>query len=227
MSDVVRAWSRIENWLRRHRCTADLDALCPPVSQEALRSLEDAVPYPLHPQLVQWLGLHDGALRECSIWPFRFSPIRAEEMEDGPQWFGEMFEEFRGAFTDDGLVPEGPQGPWDPPNAYEFWVPLAVTNTGEYLAVDHRPGDTYGTVREIDCEGSDAWGVVLWESLASMFAEIAAGLESGSGVRGRGRTYRHVPQVVEAPPTITVPSMFGAPVVIDGEPVHRLDWRIE
>lgn len=148
-------------------------------------------------------------------------------MEDGPQWFGEMFEDFRSEFTDDGVEPEGPEGPWDPPNAYEFWVPIAVTNTGEYLAVDHRPGDTYGTVREIDYEGSDAWGTIRWESLASMFAEIADGLESGSGVQGSGRTYRYVPQVIEVPPTTSVPSMSGVPVVIDGEPVNRLDWRIE
>ncbi|MFC7923000.1 SMI1/KNR4 family protein [Streptomyces cinereoruber] len=227
MSDVVQAWTRIENWLHQHHCTVDLEALHPPVSEEVLQSLQDAIPYPLHPHLVQWLRIHDGALQECSVWPFRYFPIRAEGMEDGPQHFGEAFEDFRAEFTDDGLEPEGPEGPWDPPNAYEFWVPIAITVTGEYLVVDHRPGDTYGTVREVDYEGSDVWGVIRWGDLGEMFEEIADGLESGSGVRGRGRTYRHVPLVVEGPPTISVPELYSAPVVVDGDPVKRLQWRIE
>lgn len=227
MSDVIRAWSRIENWLQQHQCTAELDALRPPASEEAIRFLRDAVPYPLHPHLVQWLQVHDGARQECSIWPFRYSPIQAEGMEGGPQHFGEAFGDFRAEFTDDGLEPEGPEGPWDPPNAYEFWVPIAVTDTGEYLAVDHRPGATYGTVREIDCEGSDVWGVIRWKDLGGMFNEIADGLESGSGVRGSGRTHRSVPQLVAGPPAGSAPHLFGAPVAVDGAPVNRLDWRIE
>lgn len=227
MSDVLHAWSRIENWLRRHQCTSDLEALHPPASEEAVRSLQDAVPYPLHPQLVQWLQLHDGAQQECCVWPFRYAPVKAEGMKGGPAHFGEAFEDFRSEFADDGLEPEGPEGPWDPPNAYEFWVPVAVTNTGEYLAVDHRSGDTYGTVREIDFEGSDVWGVIRWQDMGDMFEEIAGGLESGAGVRGRGRTYRHVPQVIEVPPTRTDPHLFGAPPVVDGHPVKRLKWQIE
>ncbi|GAA5205634.1 hypothetical protein GCM10023323_13700 [Streptomyces thinghirensis] len=148
-------------------------------------------------------------------------------MEGGAQYFGEAFEDFRSEFTSEGLEPEGPEGPWDPPNAYEFWVPVAVTNTGEYLAVDHRPGDTYGTVREIDYEGSDGWGVIRWENLGKMFEEIADGLESGSGVRGSGRTHRHVPHVIEVPPATTVPHLSAVPVVTDGDPVKRLAWQTE
>ncbi|MFC4891274.1 hypothetical protein ACFPK5_39865 [Streptomyces beijiangensis] len=93
--------------------------------------------------------------------------------------------------------------------------------------MDHRPGDTYGTVREIDYEGSDVWGVIRWKDLGDMFNEIADGLESGSGVRGSGRTYRYLPQVAEGPPMSSVPHLFGSPVVIDGAPVKRLEWRIE
>ncbi|MFB6551171.1 SMI1/KNR4 family protein [Streptomyces sp. NPDC056405] len=227
MSDIVEAWSRIENWLHQRQCTADLQTLHPPASEGAIQSLQAALPYALHPHLVQWLQTHDGALEGCSIWPFRYSPIRAEGMEGGSERFREAFEDFRAEFTDDGVEPEGPEGPWDPPNAYEFWVPVAVTNTGEYLAVDHRSGDTYGTIREIDYEGSDVWGVIRWDNLGKMFAEIADGLESGSGVRGIGRTYRQVPRVVEVSPTMAVPGMSGAPVVIDGDPVQRLEWRTE
>ncbi|MFK4693616.1 SMI1/KNR4 family protein [Streptomyces pristinaespiralis] len=227
MSDVIQAWSRIENWLHQHQCTANLEALRPPAPEGAIQSLQDVLPYPLHPHLVQWLRIHDGALPGSALWPFRYSPIKAEGMEGGPQYFREAFDDFRSEFTDDGLDPEGPEGPWDPPNAYEFWVPIAVTNTGEYLAVDHRPGDTYGSVREIDYEGSDPWGVIRWPSLGEMLDEIADGLESGSGVRGGGRTYRYVPQVIQTPPTITDPPLSGAPLVIDGDLVNRLDWRIE
>jgi hypothetical protein len=148
-------------------------------------------------------------------------------MANGPQAFGEAFEDFRAEFSDDGMDPEGPEGPWDPPNAFDFWVPVAVTNTGEYLAVDHRPGDTYGSVREIDYEGSDPWGVIRWSSLAEMLSEIADGLESGVGVQGGGRTYRYVPQVIQTSPTTTAPHRLGTPVVVDGDPVNRLGWRIE
>ncbi|MFH9984078.1 SMI1/KNR4 family protein [Streptomyces sp. NPDC017179] len=203
--DLIRAWERIETWLREHQCTSALSELHPPASEEAIQSLQNALPYPLHPHLVQWLRIHDGALPESSLWPFRYSPIKADGMEGGPQYFREAFDDFRSEFTDDGLDPEGPEGPWDPPNAYEFWVPIAVTNTGEYLAVDHRPGDTYGSVREIDYEGSDPWGVIRWANLGEILDEIADGLESGSGVQGSGRTYRYVPQVIQTPPTITDP----------------------
>lgn len=148
-------------------------------------------------------------------------------MASGPRSFGEAFDDFRAEFSDDGMDPEGPEGPWDPPNAFEFWVPVAVTNTGEYLAVDHRPGDTYGSVREIDYEGSDPWGVIRWPSLAEMLSETADGLESGAGVQGAGRTYRYVPQVVQTPPTTTEPHRSGTPMAVDGDPVNRLAWRIE
>ncbi|MBT2364754.1 hypothetical protein J7E88_05330 [Streptomyces sp. ISL-10] len=61
MDDLLRAWERIETWLREHQCTRALSELHPPASEQAVRSLQDANPYPLHRHLVQWLGIHGGA----------------------------------------------------------------------------------------------------------------------------------------------------------------------
>lgn len=56
MDDLTHAWERIETRLRHHRCTSALPELRPPAPEEAVQTLQDAIPYPLHPHPAQRLG---------------------------------------------------------------------------------------------------------------------------------------------------------------------------
>ena len=108
MTDLIRAWERVETWLRRHQCTSALSALCPPASDKAVQSLQDAIPYPLHPHLVQWLKIHGGApLYDAPVWPGGFVPYDVEALQGGPAYMVEMLEEFEEAVTSSPPWPPG------------------------------------------------------------------------------------------------------------------------
>ncbi|MER5991461.1 SMI1/KNR4 family protein [Streptomyces viridosporus] len=201
MDDLIHAWERIETWLREHQCTSTLSELHPPASEEALQSLQDAIPYPLHPHLVQWLRIHDGY--NAPIWPpGGFIPYGTESLKGGPGAMADMLEEFHDQFTEEEVQDLG-LTPWADP----LWLPIAGTNTGESLLIDHRPGDTYGAVLEIDYD-LDFWGEVRWKSLGEMIRLMAESLEAGSAMP-YSREYSLVPQV-------------------DGEPSARyLNWKLE
>ncbi|MEV4683128.1 SMI1/KNR4 family protein [Streptomyces kurssanovii] len=201
MDDLIRPWERVETWLREHQCTGALSALRPPASEEAVQSLQDAVPYPLHPHLVQWLGLHDGG--SAPVWPSGgFVPYGTESLKCGPGAMADMLEEFHDQFTEEEIQDLG-LTPW----AHPFWLPIAGTNTGESLLIDHRPGDTYGAVLEIDYD-LDFWGEVRWKNLGEMIRLMAESLEAGSPLP-YSREYSLVRQ-------------------LDGEPAaRRLAWKLE
>lgn len=152
-------WERIEAWLREHQCTSALSSLHPPASEEAVQSLQDAVAYPLHPDLLQWLSVHGGA-------PLCRAPVWADPL----------------------------------------WLPVAGTHTGESLLIDHRPGDTYGSVIEIDYEGNEVTAV-RWRSLGEMVRLMAESLESGLPMP-YSHQYVRVPRLDEGPP-------------------RSLDWKLE
>ncbi|WP_189970258.1 SMI1/KNR4 family protein [Streptomyces violascens] len=193
MSDVVQAWSRIESWLRQHQCTNALSGLRPPASEEAVQSLQDAIAYPLHPHLVQWLGIHDGApLYDAPVWPGGHVPYDVEGLKGGPEYMEEMLEEF------DEQREEDPEhwilDPWADP----LWLPIAGTQTGQSLLIDHRPGDTYGNIIELDYEGSEVTAV-RWKDLGEMVRMMAESLDSGSPMPYSPH-YSRVPQLDEGPP---------------------------
>lgn len=193
VDDLIRAWERIETWLREHQCTSVLSDLHPPASEEAIKSLQDVVPYPLHTHLVAWLGIHGGApMYGAPIWPGGFVPYDVEALKGGPDYMGEMLEEFHDQFGED--PEEWAMGPWADP----LWLPIAGTNTGESLLIDHRPGDTYGNIIEIDYE-SDEVTAVRWKSLGEMIRLMANSLEAGTPMPYSRRSSR-VPQLEEGPP---------------------------
>ncbi|MBL3668362.1 SMI1/KNR4 family protein [Streptomyces sp. M2CJ-2] len=193
MSSLIRAWGRIETWLREHQCTSALSALHPPASEEAVRSLRDAIPYPLHPHLVQWLGIHGGApMYDAPVWPGGYVPYDVEGLKGGPEHMEDMLEEFHEQRDED---PEHwILDPWADP----LWLPVAGTNTGESLLIDHRPGDTYGNVIEVDYEDNEVTAV-RWKSLGEMIRLMAESLESGSPMP-YSRQYSLVPRLDEGPP---------------------------
>ncbi|OIJ85832.1 SMI1/KNR4 family protein [Streptomyces colonosanans] len=194
MNDLIRAWEHIETWLREHQCTSALSKLHPPASQEAIRSLQDAISYPLHPHLVQWLGIHGGApMYDAPIWPGGYVPYDVEALKGGPEYMEEMLDEFNEQRDED---PETwILDPWADP----LWLPIAGTHTGESLLIDHRPGDTYGNIIEIDYEDNEVTAV-RWKSLGEMIRLMAESLESGSPMPCSPQ-YSLVPQLDEGPPS--------------------------
>lgn len=201
MTDLIRAWERIEAWLREHQCTSALSSLHPPASEEAAQWLQDALAYPLHPDLLQWLRIHGGApLYRAPVWPGGHVPYDVDVLAGGPEYMEEMLEEFSEQRAED---PEHwAQDPWADP----LWLPVAGTNTGESLLVDHRPGDTYGSVIEVDYEGNEVTAV-RWRSLGEMVRLMADSLESGLPMPYSDQ-YVRVPRLDEGPP-------------------RSLDWKLE
>ncbi|MGE6836130.1 SMI1/KNR4 family protein [Streptomyces niveus] len=193
MDDLSGAWERIETWLREHRFTVASSELHPAVSEEAVQALQDAIPYPLHPHLVQWLRIHGGTpMYDAPIWPGGHVPYDVEALKGGPDYMREMLEEFHDEFGAD--PEEWAMSPWADP----LWLPIAGTNTGESLLIDHRPGATYGNIIEIDYE-SDEVTAVRWKSLGEMIRLMAQSLETGSPMP-YSRRYSRVPQRHEGPP---------------------------
>lgn len=179
MNDLIRAWERVETWLRAHERAGALAALRPPASEEAVRSLQDAVPYPLHPHLLAWLAIHGGApMYDAPVWPGGHVPYDVEALKGGPAYMAEMLEEFHDQFGEDPA--HWAMYPWADP----LWLPVAGTHTGESLVVDHRPGDTYGNVIEIDYESNEVTAV-RWKSLGEMIVLMADSLETGPDGGGR------------------------------------------
>ncbi|WP_405801572.1 SMI1/KNR4 family protein [Streptomyces sp. NBC_01506] len=199
MDDLSRAWERIEAWLRGHQCTSALSELPPASSEEAVQVLQDAIPYPLHPHLVQWLRIHGGApmndapMNDAPVWPGGHVPYDVEALKRGPDYMREMLEEFHDEFGED--PEEWVMSPWADP----LWLPVAGTHTGESLLVDHRPGDTYGNIIEIDYESNEVTAV-RWKSLGEMIRLMAQSLETGTPVPYSHR-YSRVPQLNEGPPS--------------------------
>jgi cell wall assembly regulator SMI1 len=85
--------------------------------------------------------------------------------------------------------------PWANP----LWLPIAGTNTGESLLIDHRPGDTYGKIIEIDYEGNEVTAA-RWKNLGEMIRLMHESLESGSPMP-YSRQYSRLPQLDEGPPS--------------------------
>lgn len=85
--------------------------------------------------------------------------------------------------------------PWADP----LWLPIAGTHTGESLLIDHRPGDSYGSIIEIDYEDNEVTAV-RWKNLGEMIRLMAESLESGSPMPYSCQ-YSRVPQLVEGPPS--------------------------
>ncbi|MEV7001744.1 SMI1/KNR4 family protein [Streptomyces sp. NPDC093982] len=193
MNDLTHAWARVETWLREHRCVSALEALNPPAGEQATQSLQDAIPYPLHPHLVQWLHIHDGApMYDAPVWPGGYVPYGIDALKGGPEYMAEMLDEFNEQRDED---PENwILAPWADP----LWLPIAGTNTGESLLIDHRPGDTWGNIIEVDYEGNEVTAV-RWQNLGEMLRLMAESLESGSPMP-YSRQYTYVPRLDEGPP---------------------------
>ncbi|ATW50306.1 SMI1/KNR4 family protein [Streptomyces peucetius] len=84
-------------------------------------------------------------------------PYDVEALKGGPGYMEEMLEEFEEQRDED--PDHWILDPWADP----LWLPIAGTNAGSLL-IDHRPGDTYGNIIEIDHGGNEVTAV-RWRSL--------------------------------------------------------------
>ncbi|MFE2543489.1 SMI1/KNR4 family protein [Actinacidiphila glaucinigra] len=164
-NEFSTAWCRVEDWLREH-APADFAALRRPVSDRELADVTDS--FALHHQLMALLSAHNGS-EETSDTGYllpRHTLLSAAQMARHRP------------------VSAAPEARW--------WVPLAITGTGEYLVVDHRPGPGYGAVLQVDHEVGVA-GRKAWPSLLALVTELSGVLESGTPLKMPGcPAYRSV-----------------------------------
>ncbi|MGW6487103.1 SMI1/KNR4 family protein [Streptomyces sp. NPDC055056] len=181
---------RLDAWLKAN-APADYAALNPPAAQDDIGSVTE-YRFTLHPDLVTWLGHHDGATAVKGhggpgvILPGGFILHSAGRMRDGQRTqeeaIAEWVDENESERPDLRDIYEGVYG-------YLFharWVPIATDLTGGNLIVDHRAGDRYGNVLH-GLHGGDTEGPVkVWDSLSRMFQDLADALVEGTAIRFPG-----------------------------------------
>lgn len=171
------AWDRFASWLSVH-CPIDHAALRSPATAEEIAALEARLGFPLHPQLRALLERHNGVMER----PERDNHHAGAFLPLGHRLSGTD----RIARQHGWLVDEGAEviagGVWEEDDlcghAHQ-WVPFAHPNDGGIVFVDHRPGPSYGHVHEMGI-GSGAVDATKWaSSLAELFDDLAASLETG------------------------------------------------
>lgn len=185
--DFNAVLASLDAWLEAN-APADHAALNPPAAQDDIDAVSDRR-FPLHPDLVEWLGRHDGVTAAKGhdgpgvIIPGGFVLHGAEEMSAGQRSLEEAIAEWidENESEDPGLrdIYDGVYGCL----FHVRWVPIATDITGGKLIVDHRGGDRFGNVLH-GLQGGDTDGPVkVWDSLSHMFRDLLAALTEGTEIR--------------------------------------------
>ncbi|WP_329535029.1 SMI1/KNR4 family protein [Streptomyces sp. NBC_01450] len=185
--DLNVVLARLDAWLEAN-APADHAALNPPAAQDDIDAIADRR-FSLHPELVMWLGRHDGVAAAKGhggpgvILPQGFILHAAEGMRAGQRSMEEAIAEWV-----DENESEDPdlRDIYDGVYGYAFharWVPIASDITGGKLIVDHRDGERFGNVlyglHGGDTEGPDK----VWNSLSHMFRDLLDALTGGTEIR--------------------------------------------
>ncbi|MFF4898057.1 SMI1/KNR4 family protein [Streptomyces sp. NPDC001068] len=185
--DLDAVLARIDAWLEAN-APADHAALNPPAAQDHIDAIADRR-FPLHPDLVTWLGRHDGVTATKGhagpgvILPEGFILSGAEGMRAGQRTMEEALAEWI-----DENESEDPdlRDVYDGVYGYLFhvrWVPIATDITGGKLILDHRDGDRFGNVlyglQAGDTDGPEK----VWDSLSHMFRDLLVALSEGTRIR--------------------------------------------
>ncbi|MFE4549484.1 SMI1/KNR4 family protein [Streptomyces sp. NPDC056785] len=197
--DLHAVLARIDAWLEAN-APADLAALNPPAAKDDIDAVADRR-FPLHPDLVTWLGRHDGVTATKGhggpgvILPKGFILSGAEGMRAGQR----TMEEAIGEWVDENESEDpGLRDIYDGVYGYLFhvrWVPIATDITGGKLIVDHRDGDRFGNVL-YGLHGGDTEGPVkVWDSLSHMFRDLLVALTEGTEIRLPGYAHPVTPQL--------------------------------
>lgn len=197
--DLHAVLARIDAWLEAN-APADLAALNPPAAKDDIDAVADRR-FPLHPDLVTWLGRHDGVTATKGhggpgvILPKGFILSGAEGMRAGQR----TMEEAIGEWVDENESEDpGLRDIYDGVYGYLFhvrWVPIATDITGGKLIVDHRDGDRFGNVL-YGLHGGDTEGPVkVWDSLSHMFRDLLVALTEATEIRLPGYTHPVTPHL--------------------------------
>ncbi|MER7469025.1 SMI1/KNR4 family protein [Streptomyces sp. NPDC097981] len=174
--DLATSVALLRGWLETN-APGDIGRLNPAADPNDIR-LISANRFALHPELREWLALHDGVRADRGLTgPGGFIPggyfllgsesmrLGQRDMEKAVAW---SLEEDLVDFVVGNV-------------AHVRWVPIAETHVGSQLVVDHREGPDFGSVLEIDSD-LEVWGVKRWASLAEMFDSTYRALSDGTPV---------------------------------------------
>ncbi|MFI9601500.1 SMI1/KNR4 family protein [Streptomyces sp. NPDC052043] len=184
--DLNVVLARLDAWLEAN-APADHAALNPPATQDDIDAIADRR-FPLHPDLVTWLGRHDGLTATKGhagpgvIIPEGFILHGAEGMRAGQRTMEEEIAEW---------VDENESEDPDLRDVYHVygylfhvrWVPIATDITGGKLILDHRDGDRLGNVLYGLHAGDTEGPVKVWDSLSHMFRHLLTALTEGTEIR--------------------------------------------
>ncbi|MET7574741.1 SMI1/KNR4 family protein [Streptomyces sp. NPDC005492] len=187
IDDLHVVLARLDAWLEAN-APADRAALNPPAARDDIDAIADRR-FPLHPDLVMWLGHHDGVTVTKGhggpgvILPGGFILCGAEGMRAGQRTMEEAIAEWV-----DENESEDPslRDIYDGVYGYAFhvrWVPLATDITGGKLILDHRGGDRFGNVLYGLHAGDTEGPVKVWDSLSHMFQDLLVALTEGTEIR--------------------------------------------
>ncbi|MFG2440722.1 SMI1/KNR4 family protein [Streptomyces sp. NPDC048508] len=185
--DLNAVLARIDAWLEAN-APADHAALNPPAAQDDIDAIADRR-FPLHPDLVTWLGRHDGVAAAKGhggpgvLLPAGFILSGAGGMSAGQRAMEEAIAEWvdENESEDPGL-----RDIYDGVYGYLFhvrWVPIATDITGGQLIVDHRDGDRFGNVLYGLHAGDTEGPVKVWDDLSHMFRDLLLALSEGTQIR--------------------------------------------
>ncbi|QFZ72061.1 hypothetical protein GFH48_01175 [Streptomyces fagopyri] len=185
--DLHVVLARIDAWLEAN-APADHAALNPPAAQDDIDAIADRR-FPLHPDLVTWLGRHDGVTATKGhggpgvILSAGFILSGAEGMRAGQRTMEEAIAEWV-----DENESEDPalRDVYDGVYGYLFhvrWVPIATDITGGKLILDHRDGERFGNVLYGLHAGDTEGPVKVWDSLSHMFRDLLVALSAGTQIR--------------------------------------------
>lgn len=171
-------WQRFEGWLSEH-APADAEWLLPPASVAEIDGLEEALGFPLHPDLRELLELHNGTSpRSGGAQPgaflFWYSPLTTEGIIAAHRNVLSVLDDAREADEEDivlGMM------------AHPRWVPFAENICGDIVFLDHREQQA-GEIGLMSY-GSPQYQL-LWPSMDVMWEELYASVKEGSLLRPVG-----------------------------------------
>ncbi|GLV87957.1 hypothetical protein Slala03_76460 [Streptomyces lavendulae subsp. lavendulae] len=174
VSDIA---SSLEQWLAAN-APGDLERLNPPASSFDITSISENR-FPLHPELASWLTTHNGVHTDRGFTgPGGFIPggyflLDAEGMK-----FGQRNMEKEVAWSIEGENIDFVVGSV----AHVRWIPIAITHVGTQLVVDHRNGDSFGSILEVD-PYLELWGVKRWDGVSQMLESTLRSLTEGTPIQ--------------------------------------------
>ncbi|GAA1901833.1 SMI1/KNR4 family protein [Streptantibioticus ferralitis] len=168
-------WQRFEGWLSEH-APADAAWLLPPATAAEIDHLEEALGFPLHPDLKDLLKLHNGtSSRSGGAQPgaflFGYSPLATEGIIAAHRNVLAVLEGAREEDEEDlvlGIM------------VHPRWVPFAEDICGDIVFLDHREQHE-GQIGLLSY-GSPQYEP-LWPSMDVMWEQVYASTEGGTPLR--------------------------------------------